>query len=686
MVVNSWPAGMRDVMLATMASPRIPESPPSSPRVVIESVRPEIDGGRFPIKRVVGERVVVEADIFADGHDVLAGVIRHRPEGVRSWSESPLEFLVNDHWRGEFRVTREGLHFYTLEAWIDPFAGWRRDLALKAEAGQDVTVDLAAGAGLVAEAARRAAGANRELLTAAAARLREAAADAVAYAADAELAALMTQHVDRSRPAVYEKTLLVVVDRLRARFSTWYELFPRSRWVGEKGEGPATLRDCAARVPQIAAMGFDVLYLPPVHPIGHTFRKGRNGALEAKPEDPGSPWAIGAAEGGHKAIDPALGTMDDFRALVRAAANHDMEVALDIAFQCSPDHPYLKEHPEWFRRRPDGTVQYAENPPKKYQDIYPFDFASAASSALQEELRSIFTFWIGQGVRIFRVDNPHTKPFSFWEWLIPSIKREHSDVLFLAEAFSRPRLMYRLAKLGFTQSYTYFAWRNARWELAEYMRELTTPPVCEYFRANFWPNTPDILTEYLQLGGRPAFMTRVILAATLTASYGIYGPAFELCVNAPREPGSEEYLDSEKYEVKHWNVKQPGNLRDFIARLNRIRRGNPALQTNEGFHAHGTDNEQLFAYSKSGGSGENLILAVVNLDPHHTHAGWTDLDLPALELDEETPFQVHDLLTDARYLWRGPRNFVQLDPQQCPAHLFRIRRRARTEKDFEYFA
>jgi starch synthase (maltosyl-transferring) len=445
------------------------------------------------------------------------------------------------------------------------------------------------------------------------------------------------------------------------------------------------LRDCEARLPYIAAMGFDVLYLPPLHPIGEAFRKGANNSLEPKAGDPGSPWAIGHKAGGHKAIHPELGTIEDLRHLAAEAQKVGIELAMDIAFQVSPDHPYVREHPEWFLERPDGAIQYAENPPKKYQDIYPFNFEGAAWRELREELKSVVEFWMTQGVRIFRVDNPHTKPFAFWEWLITEIHRLRPDIIFLAEAFTRPKPMYRLAKLGFTQSYTYFTWRNTKQELTEYFTQLAAPPVVDFFRPNLWPNTPDILPEYLQFGGRSAFMVRLVLAATLSANYGIYGPAFELMEHEPREPGSEEYLDSEKYQLRQWDLERADSLRDFIARVNRIRHDNPALQGDRALTFHAVDNESLIAYSKVTANREDSVLTIVNLDPHHLQTGWLELDLANLGLPADKSFQAHDLLSGARFLWKGARNYVALDPAHTPAHIFRIRRKVRTERDFDYF-
>jgi starch synthase (maltosyl-transferring) len=432
-------------------------------------------------------------------------------------------------------------------------------------------------------------------------------------------------------------------------------------------------------------MGFDVLYLPPVHPIGSTFRKGRNNTPAAEPGDPGSPWAIGAAEGGHQAIHPALGTLDDFDRLVASAREHGIEIALDIAFQCSPDHPYVREHPEWFRRRPDGTIQYAENPPKKYQDIYPINFESEDAPALWEELKRVFLFWVAHGVTIFRVDNPHTKPFAFWEWVIGEVRRACPEAIFLSEAFSRPKIMRYLAKSGFSQSYTYFTWRNTKPELTEYFTELTQTAVKEYMRPNLFANTPDILHEYLQTGGRPAFQTRLVLAATLGASYGIYGPAFELC-EGRAHPGTEEYVDSEKYQVRHWDLDHPASLRELVARINQARRDNPALHRDERLQFLPINNEQLIAYAKTTPALDNIVIVVVNLDPHHVQTGWVEVPVDALGLDTSVPYQVHDVLSDARYLWQGTHNYIALDPHACPAHLFRVRRRSRTDGDFDAFA
>jgi len=651
-------------------------------RVVIARLVPEIDCGRFAVKRIVGDEMTVEADIFTDGHDAIAAVLRYRGPGQEPWHEVPFTFVTNDRWRASFLLAELGVWEYTAVAWIDRFATWQRDLRKRLEAGQDVTVDLLIGAELIESYAGSAPEEEARWL-------REVAAELRSGPGAAELAFLpdLTERMRQADPRLfavsYPRVLRIVVDRERARFSTWYELFPRS-CASEPGRH-GTFRDCEAWLPHIAELGFDVLYLPPIHPIGRTHRKGKNNSLVAGPDDPGSPWAIGSEEGGHDAIHPQLGTLDDFRAFIARARDYGIEIAMDLAFQCSPDHPYVRQHPEWFRKRPDGTIQYAENPPKKYQDIYPFDFESPAWRELWLELLRVVRFWIEQGIRIFRVDNPHTKPFAFWEWLIGEIKRDYPEVIFLSEAFTRPKVMYHLAKLGFTQSYTYFAWRNTKHELESYFTELTQTEVREFFRPNLWPNTPDILTEYLQTGGRPAFLIRLILAATLGASYGIYGPPYELCEATPLAPGSEEYLNSEKYEIRHWKLDAPHSIAPVIARVNRIRREHPALQQDWTLRFHPVDNEQLIAYSKTSPDKRDVIITVVNLDPHHRHAGWVTLDLAALGLPYDVPYQVHDLLTDERYIWHGAHNYVELDPHVMPAHIFVVRQRVRTEHDFEYY-
>ncbi|MBI4774607.1 MAG: alpha-1,4-glucan--maltose-1-phosphate maltosyltransferase [Deltaproteobacteria bacterium] len=654
-------------------------------RIVIEHVTPEIDAGRFPIKRTVGEKVVVEADIFADGHDEISCVLLYRKYGEPEWFEIPMISLVNDRRQGSFAVTDLGRYQYGIQAWVDRFKTWQKKLNKKLEAGQDVSVDLLEGARIVREAALRASGSDAGLLLERAAALnsQERWKDRAIPNQFGDLADLMSRYPDKRSAATYDTELSVVVDREKAGFSSWYEMFPRS--CADKPGRHATLRECEARLPYIAQMGFDVLYLPPIHPIGFTDRKGKNNISEAGSGDTGSPWAIGSEAGGHRNIHPDLGTPEDFLRFMDKAKDYGIEIALDLAFQCSPDHPYVREHPEWFRTRPDGTIQYSENPPKKYEDIFPLDFETENWKSLWEELKGVVLFWIEQGVRIFRVDNPHTKPFPFWECLINEIKKKYPEVVFLAEAFTRPKVMYRLAKLGFTQSYTYFAWRNTSSEISRYFEELTQTEASEFFRPNLWPNTPDILTEYLQIGGRPAFMSRLVLAATLGANYGIYGPAFELCEARPRGPGEEEYLNSEKYEIRHWDIERPDSLKDFIARINRIRKENPALQSDRSLRFHPSSNDQLICYSKQTTDRSNIILVVVNLDPHHTHAAWMDIPLVDWGLDPLRPYQVHDLVSDARYLWKGSRNYVETNPAVVPAHIFRIRRRVRTERDFDYF-
>jgi starch synthase (maltosyl-transferring) len=656
-------------------------------RVVIKGVRPQVEDGRFPIKRVVGQNVEVEADIFADGHDSLAASLLCRHTDDSEWIETPMEFQINDRWQGSMKVERTGNYVYTIIAWIDQFKSWRNDLIKRTAAGEnDVKVYISIGARMIDEASQMASISDRltmqnwvETLQSEAVSMK----DKIEIATSKEVYNLMEKYPDKKYSTTYAKELELVVEPARALFSSWYEMFPRSCSPGEGQHG--TFKDCEARLPYISRMGFDVLYLPPIHPIGHTNRKGKNNSLVPVPGDPGTPWAIGSEEGGHKSVDPQLGTLEDFRQLLTKAREFGIEIALDIAFQCSPDHPYVKEHPKWFVWRPDGTIQYAENPPKKYQDIFPLNFESEDWQTLWEELKSVIAFWIDQGVNIFRIDNPHTKSFYFWEWLIKEIKKVHPQVIFLAEAFTRPKVMYHLAQLGFSQSYTYFAWRNTKWELTQYFTELTRSDVSEYLRPSLWPNTPDIITEYLQSGGRPAFMARLVLAATLGASYGIYGPAFELFESRPREPGSEEYLDSEKYEIKHWDINRADSLADFIARVNRIRQENAALHDNASLRFHEIDNDRLICYTKNTGDFSNIVLIIVNLDPAHTHSGWLELPVDILGLDEKQPFQVHDLLSGARYLWYGSRNYVELNPLIVPAHIFQIRRRIRTEKDFDYY-
>ena len=654
-------------------------------RVVIEGITPQVEAGRFPAKRTVGDQVRVEADIFTDGHDAVAASLRARREGSSEWTEIPMQPLVNDRWFATFRVGELGRYGFKVQGWVDHFETWRRDLLKRIAAESDALVDYLIGAELVAAAAIRATGADHEWLNERAAVLRAGKKPAALriHATDPMLHELALRYPDKRFVTESDNELTIVVDPVRARFSSWYEFFPRSTAAQAGKHG--TFADCEKRLSYAAEMGFNVIYLPPVHPIGRTFRKGRNNVPEAAPGDSGSPWAIGAAEGGHKSILGELGTLADFKRFVAKATKLNLSIALDIAFQVAPDHPYVREHEAWFRKRPDGTIQYAENPPKKYQDIYPFDFESEDWAAMWEELKSVFLYWIGQGVTIFRVDNPHTKAFPFWEWVIAEIKRDHPEVFFLAEAFTRPKIMYRLAKLGFGQSYTYFPWRNAKQEIATYLTELTQTPVREFFRPNQWPNTPDILTEFLQMGGRPAFVIRLLLAATLGANYGIYGPAFELLENRPVRHGSEEYLDSEKYEIRQWDLERPDSLRPLITRVNEIRNTNPALQNDWSLKFHFADNDQILCYSKESDDRTNLLLMVVNLDPHHTQSGFVTLPLDELEIPQDRAYEAEDLLSGERYLWHGLRNYVELNPSRVSGHILKIHRKLKVETDFEYF-
>ncbi|HEX4006951.1 MAG TPA: alpha-1,4-glucan--maltose-1-phosphate maltosyltransferase [Acidobacteriaceae bacterium] len=652
---------------------------------MIEGVEPEIGAGRFAIKRIAGDQVDIEADVFADGHDHVAARLLFRFSQIPNWTAISMEPLGNDRWRGSFPVVRLGEYVYTVAGWIDHFDTWRSDLEKRIAAGQDVRVDLLNGAQLIEQAAERAGRDDADALRRWASQVRHAKDSAAAQQAalDPALATLMAQYLDPALETRYERELRVTVDREKARFSAWYEMFPRSA-TSEPGRH-GTFRDCEARLDYVARLGFDVLYLPPIHPIGRGFRKGKNNTVTAEANDVGSPWAIGASEGGHLAIHPDLGTLADFRHLLGAAGKKGIELAMDIAFQCSPDHPWVKDHPEWFKKRADGSIQYAENPPKKYQDIYPLDFESSDWKGLWDALLGVFLFWIEQGVRIFRVDNPHTKAFPFWEWAIAEIRRDFPDALFLAEAFTRPRVMQRLAKVGFSQSYTYFTWRNTKQEITDYLTELTYGSASQFMRANLWPNTPDILPEALQIGGRPAFLSRAVLAATLGASYGIYGPAYELGENQPIRSGAEEYLNSEKYEIRDWNLDASHSIAGVLAEINRARRENSALHASHDLHFHATDNPYLIAYSKASRDGSNVVLVVVNLDPFHSQMGWVDLDVDALHAGGDAAFQVHDQLSGARYVWHGPRNYVELSPEKMPAHIFRVLRRVRSEKDFDYY-
>jgi starch synthase (maltosyl-transferring) len=639
--------------------------------VVIENVAPELDGGRYAVKRVVGDRLVVEADIFKEGHDLIEARVCHRRVGEIEWQHVPMVPVVNDRWRGEVLLGDVGRIEYTVEAWPAVYRSWASDLRKKADAGQDVRSDLLEGARLLRAAAERASGSDAISLREAA-EVAERVEDprrAIARALESALVDAAARAEDAALVTGYGRILMVIVDRVRARYGSWYEIFPRSQGT-LPGRG-ATFRDAEARVQAIAAMGFDVLYLTPIHPIGHTNRKGPENTLIAGPGDPGSPYAIGGEAGGHDAVEPALGTLDDFAWFERVVRANGMELALDFAIQASPDHPWVREHPEWFYRRPDGSIKYAENPPKKYEDIYPLNFHCEAWRELWDEMRRIIVFWARRGVRIFRVDNPHTKPLDFWEWLIREVQAEFPDVIFLSEAFTRPKVMKALAKAGFTQSYTYFTWRNEKQEIIDYFSEITSPPVSEYFRGNFFVNTPDILPEILQRGGRPAFIMRLVLAATTNSTYGMYN-GFELCENTVRPGTTEYYKDSEMYQHKVWDWDRPGNIREVVTLVNQIRRDHPALQLYDNLRFYPADNPNILFYGKSAPDGSDRILVALNLDPFGTHDSFVHVPIDELGIDVEQEYTVHDLLSSERWRWRGRTNWVRLDPAVWPAHILHL--------------
>jgi len=638
-----------------------------SQRVVIEKVSPEIDNGVFPIKRVVGEEVAVQADVFTEGHDEVNARLLYRIKGEKKWTTVAMRHLGNDRWEGRFAVKKREVYEYTVEGWVNAFQTWQHDLRKKHDAGQDVRVDLEIGYDLLKRVTKQFKGAEIEEIKKSARQVRGTdSAESVKTALSEDLNEKLSRYPDPKTICTYSRNLTVRVERSRALFSSWYEFFPRSFGPGKKH---GTFKDSGKFLPEIRRMGFDVVYLPPVHPIGRTNRKGRNNNPVAEKNAPGCPWAIGAKEGGHKAIHPGLGTIEDFTAFVKKAEGLGLEVALDLAYQCSPDHPYVKDHPQWFKWRPDGTVQYAENPPKKYEDVLPINFETDDWQNLWQELKSIVNFWMEKGVKIFRVDNPHTKPFVFWKWLISEIHKEDPDVIFLAEAFTRPKVMRQLAKLGFTQSYTYFTWRTSQWDFVQYMTELTKTDMREYFRPNFWPNTPDILPYHLQRGGRPAFVARFILAATLSSNYGIYGPAYEVCEHEPLSEQKEEYLHSEKYEIKDWDRTKSGHIIDIITTVNRIRRENAALQTTWNLKFCETDNASLLCYIKV--SGDNRLLIVVNTDSYNAQSGWIRIPFQELGLSGP-PLKATDLIADDRYYWNQEWNYVSLNPYIFPAHIFKI--------------
>jgi starch synthase (maltosyl-transferring) len=653
--------------------------PRAFPTAVIENLQPLVDCGRYLVKRIAGDDLAVEADVFKDGHDVVAAALKWRKLGETHWHETPMAHVDNDRWRGVCTLYENAIYEYTVEAWTDTFRGWQHEFAAKFDAGvANLSSETLEGAVLVEEAAGRAtdpADADRLRALANAMRSGEpAAVNEIAHSGELEV--LMATYPDRRSSTQYGPAPRVVADRKEARFAAWYEFFPRSaEGLPDRG---STFRDCLPRVDYAKAMGFDVIYFPPIHPIGVTNRKGRNNSVTSEPGEPGVPYAIGSEWGGHKAIEPSLGTFEDFAWLENEIRSRGMEIALDFAINCSPDHPYVREHPEWFYKRPDGTIKYAENPPKKYEDIYPLNFRCENWRALWEEMKSIILFWAERGVRIFRVDNPHTKPVAFWEYLITGVRAQYPDTIFLSEAFTKPKMMKALAKAGFSQSYTYFTWRTAQPELAEYFTELTQTEMREYFRGNLWPNTPDILPLHLQEGGRPAFMIRTVLAATLSSVYGIYS-GFELCENAAL-PGREEYLNSEKYQFKQRDWDAPGNIKDWITRVNRIRQENRALHFYDNLRFYRADNPSILCYAKMTEARDNIIVIVVNLDPARSHNSYVYIPLADFGPMDSDVYQVHDLLTDARYLWRGERNYVELDPAVQPAHIFRVRRWLTGEK------
>ncbi len=660
----------RPAMIDNCAFDDTSRMPP--PSIIIESVSPELDGGRYPVKREVGDHLLVEADIFKEGHDAIATVLRYRKRDNSVWHEAEMQHVDNDRWSASIELTENGRYEYTIQAFPDRFSTWLDEITKKVAAGLDVTSELLEGRSIVAEAVSRADAQDREIIQAALQTIDAAPSppNAIDRAMTAELIAAMRRNRSRLGASTYQPTLSFVVDRVRARYAAWYAMFPRS--AGRVPSRGATLREAEARLPAIAAMGFDVLYLLPIHPIGHAHRKGPNNTLIAGPDDPGVPYAIGNQHGGHDALDPNLGTLDDFRHFVDAAREQGMEVALDLAIQASPDHPWVSEHPEWFSKRPDGSIKYAENPPKKYEDIYPINFDQPEWSGLWHELKRIVLFWIDHGVTTFRVDNPHTKPTAFWEWLIDEVQRTHPETVFLSEAFTRPKVMKSLAKAGFTQSYTYFTWRNFKQELIDYFTELTQTEVADYLRGNLFANTHDILPYILQEGGRPAFQMRAVLAATLSSVYGIYS-GFELC-EATAVPGKEEYANSEKYEFKVWDWDRPGNIIEYITLVNRRRREHPALQEYDNLRFLGSDDDNVIAYMKATESHDDIVVIVVNLDPFQPHESTVVIPITTLGINADEQYRATELLTGETFIWTGERQHLRLDPQRQPAMLFDIKR------------
>jgi starch synthase (maltosyl-transferring) len=645
-----------------------PSEPPIT-RIVIEHVTPEIDSGATPIKRVPKEEVLVRADIYSDGHNDISAELLFRKVGDIEWGRALMVHLGNDVWEGKFKVEALADHEYTIHAWVNAFETWQKEFRKRFEAGQDLTMHITVGQGILGKLLSGAPAylqADPELR-----RAKELCTGTTTAQAllDEKLCALSRMIPDRETYRIYSQILSVQVDRDKALFSAWYEFFPRS--FGPAGKH-GKFRDCLPVLKEISRMGFDVVYLPPVHPVGTTHRKGRNNSTKCAPDDPGSPWAIGNPLGGHKAINPDLGTIEDFRWFVKEAKALGLEIALDVAYQCSPDHPYVHEHPEWFAKRPDGSIQYAENPPKKYEDVYPIDFTCADHVPLWGELKSIIDFWVDEGIKIFRIDNPHTKPFVFWSWMIGEVRKNHPDVIFLAEAFTRPKVMHQLAKTGFTQSYTYFTWRSTKEELIQYVNELITGEPREVFRPNFWPNTPDILAEHLQNAPRSMFIARFVLASTLSSNYGMYGPVYELCENKPME-GKEEYIYSEKYEIKSWEWDRPGNIKDTIAKVNQLRKIRPELQTTWNTRFCELENPKLIAYTKTSADGTSRLLVVVNLDPQKSQSGWVKVPLYDWKVPLDSRYEVADLLNGRSYHWKGEWNQVELDTQDRPVLIYDVR-------------
>jgi len=651
----------------------MPKDLMKQPAIVIEAVSPIVDCGRYPSKHIQGERIVVEADIFRHGHHSLNAVVKWKKSNQSQFQESPMHLLDNDRWQGHFLLEEKGHYFYTVEAWTAHFASWLADFRkwVKAEE-KNIASEMAEGLKLLTKVLENAQARDKTFLESTLNNLQQSLNDPKTFlgiVSDQILTALVNRLETRKDASVYDPYLEIIADQRFAVFSAWYEMFPRSQ--GTQPGQSATFREAEARLKDIQEMGFDIVYLAPIHPIGITNRKGPNNSLSAGPNDPGSPWAIGNENGGHMSIEPGLGTLDDFKHFLHQSHQNGLEVALDFAIQCSPDHPWVKEHPEWFYQRPDGTIKYAENPPKKYQDIYPLNFDidnPEHKKALWEEMLKVILFWIDQGVKIFRVDNPHTKPVVFWQWLISQVQAQHPETIFLSEAFTRPKMMKALAKAGFTQSYTYFTWRNTKTEFVEYLNELAHSDMSEYFRPNFFTNTPDVLPSALQQGGRPAFKMKLVLAATLSPSYGIYS-GYELCEH-DAIAGTEEYEHSEKYEIKIRDWNKPGNIKAFIKKINQIRRENPALQELTNLRFFPSDNENILFYAKNTADNSNVILIAVNLDPWHTHDCTVKVPLQGIGVTD-TFYEVQDLITDAKYRWTDS-NYVRLDPNVEPAHILRV--------------